>query len=239
MTIRLRTSAAKGIIIKKYSKTGAIVELRAEQRNAVIRAYCHICIVLCVVLVSRISSADSGPRPYFYELIQKGQDVKITLGIALSGADYCSGESGEKNKCTLIRENGNDEKKIFEKRYFMNEEAEDDVRKCVAYGSEEMCAEKPEECVDCDGDGTAECWTGSGGCYTFQLFYFMDRCVPPGVTTYTLFDLDYMQDEISKDIEVEDIDTSCADSCSTAAVGSYSHGVNIYLVLGAVFFSIF
>jgi hypothetical protein len=46
------------------------------------------------------------------------------------------------------------------------------------------CSAVPQLCTDCDGDGEPEC---TAGCEQADLWEVIDRCVPPGDYSYTVF----------------------------------------------------
>jgi hypothetical protein len=46
------------------------------------------------------------------------------------------------------------------------------------------CADVPALCTDCDGDGQPEC---TAGCEWAEVWEVIDRCVPPGSYTYSVF----------------------------------------------------
>jgi len=124
------------------------------------------------------ASADTGPPPRIKDLVQKGLNVEITLG-------FSDGETYSPNSSRLTRTGPLESQTIFDQGEFESKEY-------PLIGSEGECDEeggctdymRGEECMDCDGDGTPDCYDGM--CWTISLFAILDEDVPPGNTTYTL-----------------------------------------------------
>ena len=76
------------------------------------------------------------------------------------------------------------------------------------------CQDNPDNCTDCDEDGTIEC--PNKYCYTYYDIVIADLCIPPGNGTYTLVYIDhYGEDTDSHHYEATDSGADCASQTPT------------------------
>jgi len=163
-----------------------------------------------IVFMPLIASANDGTPPWIYDLTQENQDVQVTLAIVQEG------EPGLEQSYTLLRAQGSSSKAVFSDHIFGIEESFDMEVSCRWWQGEDPqhCIDYPEECIDCDGDETPECY---GWCDHAFLFNVLDSCVPPGSTHYTLCTDDNEWPEDEADITVNDSGVECPDDDSGAA----------------------
>ena len=143
-----------------------------------------VIITASFLFITRIAFADSGPLPHIHSLIQNGQDIKITL--AIPDDSYLLVEDPH----TLFREQDGESETVFRNRVFANskEEVSNYKKVCVTnhdFYPEADCTKNPEECFDCNDDGTLEC-DADNYCDWYGLFDLVDGCVSPGETNYTI-----------------------------------------------------
>lgn len=202
------------------------------------------CVIALSVFSAQETRANSGPTPRFHSLIQRGQDIYITLAIPDDGYLLAS------DPYTLVREEEGKSKAIFENKIFWDskEAAVDFEQVCdrnYDYNDEVDCTATSEKCRDCDGDGAPECYM-KDYCDWYGLYQVVDECVTPGKVVYSIRNerRDYAQD--SKNIVVSDAGEDCLESsgadggiscndCEASAInrgssnnaGDHNHGCNV------------
>jgi len=163
-------------------------------------------ILLAVSFIPDKSFADSPIPPRIKSLIQKRQDVKITLNLDNGG--YCWANN---RACTLTRMLGESTKNIFIDKVFNKDEAPDSGEYCSYFDTAEIyCNNNPSECIDCDGDDIPECDVEE--CSVEYYFEVVDKCVPPGEVIYIITALNADEQSGPRDILVEDTGDECLDS---------------------------
>jgi len=144
------------------------------------RSRFFVFLFLLLFVVPEAVFADMAPPPEIYSLAQEGQDIKIRYGYY--GPGYDSGM-----KMTLVRANESGTKVLFENTAPPENEAEKTDGSCSTFhcvgDPSTECTTHPENCVDCDSDGTPEC---CGECWLEMSWSWVDECVPSGFTEYTI-----------------------------------------------------
>lgn len=133
----------------------------------------NVCVL--VLLISGDAFADETMPAAIHSLFQIDEDVEIVLGIDEYSLDL---------SYKLTFGDGYEQKILFEDRGFDQSENIGDYEYCHS-GSEfiETCREDPErDCIDCDGDGVAEC--PYVRCDHRYLFSTIHPCAPSGLITY-------------------------------------------------------
>ncbi len=171
---------------------------------------------ILVLCLPGTAMADAAPFPSINSLVQKGQDVQITISINefVDNSEWILSLKGVNQKEWLV----------FEDRDFFNEKPSSISKECQdAYhlpdGGAFDCSASPQDCFDCDGDNVPECYSGIN-CVSTSSFDIIDNCVYPGHTTYTLFS---GPSEYSyKNLEVIDTDDDCLEQDAGADSGGDS-----------------
>ena len=168
-------------------------------------------------LLSSSSSAEEGPQVAMWAM-QQGDGVQITLKL------YADGEPGMSDSFDLVRRQGEEETSLLEGRSFQSVEATDIGASCRAKDLEDTgelvnCLQTPQWCVDCDGDGTAECPTDCRDWYQIPV---TDGCVPPGETEYGLATAGDLGEgeEARAELVVEDVEQDCMGPVSPVDSGA-------------------
>lgn len=173
-------------------------------------------LLLALGAVSPPASANDGTPPRIQDLVQRGQDVDITLSIVDEGEPDLS------VPYTVTRTGSDgEEADVVDGQTFSTGEADSNGGPdCRWWEGEDpaFCTADPGACVDCDGDGTPECY---GWCETAWYFVVTDACVPPGTTTWTLLadqggSLDALDE---KSLDVTDAGVECRAGCGCGSPG--------------------
>ena len=153
---------------------------------------------------------------------------------------------------------------MFENKRFVEsfDEVVNSMSVCVTNQDNEIdvdCGESPEDCYDCNRDGTPECMTGDY-CDYYALFEYTDSCVTPGETKYLIRNERQEYSESSEVVDVTDTGDPCldasdadadsdsdndsdndcdndsdsADSCSVTSVGSSASPYVLTLIMLAI-----
>jgi len=131
-----------------------------------------LCVVSGLCLVALTAEANIQSNRWFYDMMQEGRDVHITLQLIE--------EEPPNFETTFMLTRGGEI--LFEGRQFVREEADEKVgpgaciEDAMAFG---------EELADCDSDGAEEC---AGVCGTAYRYEFVDICVPNDHPMYNLYD---------------------------------------------------
>jgi len=159
-----------------------------------------------ILLITDTASADIPAPPCIQSIVQNGQDVTITL----SSRDYDPRYHVIYTEFSLARYEMSGECRVVtyvEKETFFKEE--DAVGRevwCDDRGSVEDCEEYPEECDDCDDDGTLDCY-GFCNCCDWE-FEYTDVCARPGSYIYQVLMPEDDVDVFEDDYDVCDYDNS-------------------------------
>ncbi len=140
---------------------------------------------LVLALWPGLAKPDIAPQLEIQGLVRQGQDVQVAIGLDTSGDPPAT-------PYALYREVGDSAILLAD---FVPETSKAEVR--VHSGDCDLmachlndpsdCKDHPEQCSDCDQDGTPEC---CGTCETSYVYTWNvpDPCVPAGEATYDLFD---------------------------------------------------
>ncbi|NLH47103.1 MAG: hypothetical protein GX444_00720 [Myxococcales bacterium] len=94
--------------------------------------------------------------------------------------------------------------------------ATDDDSDISSAAADAECEQNPDECVDCDGDGTPDCF---GLCYEMLYFVIADLCAPAGSADYLMEmkaeDGDDWNDWMSASITINPPSGDCVDTTAT------------------------
>jgi hypothetical protein len=193
----------------------------------------HLSVIVASLLAPAVALADTGPTARFHSMLQQGQDVEITVAIPDDGYLLV----GDPHR--LTRERNGAVVTLFEEMVFAEsvDAVQSFVNVCVtSYDPDAVdCAEAPDECTDCDGDGTPECGP-SDYCDYYALFDVVDTCVPAGEATYRIQNEVQEYSQGAQAIEVIDSGEPCGGSagCAVASPGrAAAPSVLALLMLGA------
>ncbi len=183
----------------------------------------RITVLLVCLAYSNLTVANVPPSPEILELeaTQDAQDVVVDVGIVrdyyriceLSRMDIATGESvilSTTMQMTVVQ----------------SHEIEDCawVSDVTFPGHDAWCADNPESCSDCDGDGIAEC----KACEWVYYFTYRDACVPPGSYTYSMT---YGNGIVEESVELNATDIShdicAADTLSTDTDSTENTGTDV------------
>ncbi|MDD5308369.1 MAG: hypothetical protein PHU25_13695 [Deltaproteobacteria bacterium] len=144
-------------------------------------------LALGALLAPAAARANESYSPWVHELIQKGQDVEITVQVFEDASiELAQGVPlpDLSSRYRLWRDYDVGSETLFKDRVFTAEEAIN----VPSYGCQvppdfdmSECEESPEVCVDCDSDAVPEC---PGFCAVAYQFLVADECVPPGEWYY-------------------------------------------------------
>jgi len=168
----------------------------------------HLIVVASLVSLPWTASANDGTPPWIFELVQQGDGVEITLAIVSNG------EPGMADSYTLTRTGPEGNATVVEDRVFTADDAELTQGECRGGGSGDVvCTTQPEECIDCNDDGTPECDDpdGENWCDTVNYIHIVDGCVPPGQAEYRLHADGWDSNDDTETITVDDVDQDCSD----------------------------
>ncbi len=146
--------------------------------------------------------ADGAIDELKYSLVQRGQDVQITLHL-MDGPSWILTLEGKNQKQWTV----------FDGRDFSKETPSSIEHDCMYNnylndGGTFDCDTSPDYCEDCDGDQVLEC---HGSCYQMNIYHAVDRCVAPGHTTYTLYESSYPGGQYLNSLDVVDSGEPCLD----------------------------
>jgi hypothetical protein len=129
-----------------------------------------------------LASADTGLCAELHEAVQRGQDVELTYE-AWDGRHSCLGQPYR-----ITRRQGVEEVDVVAGQVFSVADAVEDSGPACTYLWDDGCTEDTWLCLDCDGDGTIECFVRDLDTYCEEVatFTFVDECVPPGHYEYRL-----------------------------------------------------
>jgi hypothetical protein len=230
-------------------------------------------LVTSLLVYSPLARANMSASPWIHVLVQKGQNVEVTVNIFedASWETYHGVPFPSFDVAYSLERWGTQREWVFEDRTFHKEDAVSvSPRMCQwPFGEDEFlpadeCASDPEGCVDCDGDGVAECssWNFCAVAYRFTV---VDECVPPfmddgtmtGAVYYNLTSRELVEtsDEFremegfgDQNITVADTGDECLDAlrdddngCSVSRVGVSKNRVGglgiLLMLLGSVIFT--
>lgn len=166
----------------------------------------RLLLLSCLGMSGR-ASANTPPYSQILDLMatQEGQDVVIDIGIAYDG-------TWGVGQLTRAAESNDDALVLATRTEFQLVESRTSTF-CAwnpypesALPEYQWCAENPDACEDCNGDGTPDCVA----CEPANYYRYRDECVRPGRYTYT-WNYPAIVNEQSVDIDVADVDDESCD----------------------------
>lgn len=169
----------------------------------------------------------------FYEVVQDGVDVKLTMRFMDRSIEAGYAFSLER---LWIDEDADDEhlveRVLFSDKVFTKEEAggvsEYGCHTVPSMSSTSYCEQFPDECSDCDDDGTNDC---SGHCGVAYYYEVHDDCVPKGEHDYLLTIQAESLHTDSRSWEVEKDPGDCGCACSAGGMARASAWLPLLVLL--------
>jgi hypothetical protein len=189
---------------------------RGTRRSTAIGA---VVVASSFFLAAPMARSDFLPAPDIYSAMQTDQTVEVVVRTFGPGLQ----SYWENDALSLLRHNCDGSEVIQDPKVFTDDDVAWTWDFCKYSAAVETdpwhCADFPDDCGDCDGDGIAECY---GSCQNWFFLMIVDDCAPPGWNIYELLDYHGSWDESWEEdtdpgtwdatgIEVEDTGDSCLD----------------------------
>ncbi|MBW2278730.1 MAG: hypothetical protein JRF63_14660 [Deltaproteobacteria bacterium] len=192
---------------------------------------------LAVLVCSASPASANGMMSWnFYEVVQDGPDVDLVLRFMESSI-----EAGD--AYTIVRVETSEDEDDFQFEHFLfknkvfTKQGADEVSEPGCHtvpwmSSESACEGSPDECSDCDGDGTNEC---SGHCGVAYYYELTDDCVPKGSHEYVISRAGTSSTDYKPwTVEKEPSDCGCGCSASGMAASGRWLPLIVMMAIGMV-----